>query len=154
MKLNWMISKAPHNFTWTILVNGVISRGKRNSILRKESASFSQLTLGRAPSLEPTGPGDTHAWEPRISVINTRVLFSGMGFGFGQVTQSLVPSKSAWVTFHEVGKAQLENESSPQSLPSFWDPCIHGRYTLHASEPSHASPGEPCDSPMTLLPEC
>lgn len=125
MKLNWIISKVPHNFTFTILVNGIISRGKRNSIPKKESASFSQLILGRAPSLEPTGPGDTHAWDPWLSVINTRVLFWGMGSGLGQVPQSLVPSKSTWVTFHEVGKAQLGNESSPQSLPYFWDPCTH-----------------------------
>lgn len=100
-----MISKVPHNFTLTILVNGIISGGKRNSISKKESASFSQLTLGRAPSLDPTGPGDTHAWDPRLSVINTRVLFWGTGLGLGQAPQSLVSSKSAWVTFHEVGKA-------------------------------------------------
>lgn len=74
-----MISKVPHNFTFTILVNVIISRGKMNSISKKEGASFSQLTLGRVPSLEPTGLGDTHAWGPQLSVINTRVLFWGTG---------------------------------------------------------------------------
>lgn len=50
--------------------------------------------------------------------------------------------------FHEVGEAEVEDGSSPESLPYFWGPLY--TWVLHTpclEAPSHAGPAEPRDSP-------